>query len=67
MYGQPRKFSRHQEIVDEYLKTNSPETIRTHIPFRVRDYIKYVEEHNISSPEEVPDEIIASFMEPLNG
>ena len=62
MYGQTRNFSRHQNVVNEYLKDHSPGTIRTEIPFDLRGYLAYMEERHLSSPEEIPEEDLSRFM-----
>ena len=51
----------HRKIVDEYLVDHEPSKIRTEIPFKLRTYVSYVDKNHIQSPDDVPDEIIASF------
>lgn len=55
------RASEHREIVEEYLADHSPSTISTDIPFNLRGYSAYIDKHNIHSPEEIPDDVLATF------
>lgn len=58
-----KKESNHNNtvIVDEYLRTSNPSSMRTEVPFNLRGYISYVDANHITDPNEVPYEIIKSF------
>ena len=62
MSGQTKHYDSQEKIVEEYLRTNSPSSINTEIPFNLRGYISYIEEQHITNPDDVPDEIVQSFM-----
>lgn len=49
------------EIVDEYLRTHNPSSMRTDIPFNLRGYVSYVDANHITNPNEISDDIIKSF------
>lgn len=51
----------HFEIIDEYLRTHNPSSMRTDIPFNLREYVSYVDAHHITNPDEISDDIIESF------
>ena len=55
------RASEHREIVEEYLADHSPSTISMDIPFNLRAYSAYIDKHNIRSPEEIPDDVLATF------
>lgn len=62
MSGQTKHYDSQEKIVEEYLRTNSPSSINTEIPFNLRGYISYIEEHHITNPDDVPNDVIESFI-----
>lgn len=56
-----KESSIQRQIIEEYLVDHSPSTIRTDIPFNLRAYCAYIDEHGINSPEEIPDDILSTF------
>ena len=67
MIGQAKRFSSHQQQVDSYMKAHEPSRMRTEIPFDLRGYLRYIDEHHITDPDEVPPEIVDSFFHPEEG
>lgn len=52
----------HSEIVEKYLHSHSPSAMKSEPPFDLRRYIAYVDTNHISDPDEIPDEILESFL-----
>ncbi len=66
MFGQAKSFEFDplQEAVDRYVEENSPYGPFVPMRINVRKYLQYVEEHSITDPTTIPDEILDSFMVP---
>ena len=66
MFGQTKslEFDPIQEAVDKYVEENSPYGPFVPPRMNVRKYLQYVEEHHITDPEAIPDEILDTFMLP---
>ena len=62
MFGQKTIPDPHQEIVDEFLKENNPYEPSRPLRINLRKYLQYAEEHHISDPSMLPDEVIDQFM-----
>ena len=66
MFGQTKSLESDplQEAVDRYVEENSPYGSFVPPRIHVRKYLQYVEEHHITDPSTIPDEILDSFMLP---
>jgi len=66
MYGQTKSLENDplQEIVDKYVEENNPYGPFKPLRINLRKYLQYVEEHNITDPSTIPDEVLDTFMLP---
>ena len=66
MFGQTKslEFDPLQSAVDQYVEENSPYGPFVPPIIHVRKYLQYVEEHHITDPSTIPDEILDTFMLP---
>ena len=64
MIGQTKFYSKHQDIVDQYLKDNDPYINPPSIPFDLHGYLDYVSEHHIEDPDKISAEIMSRFFNP---
>ena len=66
MYGQTRSldFDPLQDTVDRYVEENSPYGPFKPLHINLRKYLQYTEEHHITDPSTIPDEILDTFMLP---
>ena len=62
MFGQKTIRDPHQEIVDQYLKDHNPCEPSKPLRIDLRKYLDYAEEHHITDPSTLPDEILDQFM-----
>ena len=62
MFGQKTIPDPHQEIVDQYLKDHNPCEPSKPLRIDLRKYLDYAEEHHITDPSTLPDEILDQFM-----
>lgn len=49
------------EIVEEYLRSHSPSSMKPEPTFNLRGYVSYVDANHIIDPAEISDDIIESF------
>ena len=61
MKDQDKHVHSHRETVDEYVHSHNPSAMKKDIPFKLREYISYVDANHITDPDEIPDNIIESF------
>ena len=68
MYGQTKSLEHDplQEMADKYVEENSPYGPFKPLRINLRKYLQYVEEHSITDPSEIPDEVLDTFMLPEN-
>lgn len=66
MFGQTSSLEKDefQEIVDRYVEENGLYDCFVPPRISVRKYLQYVEEHQITDPSEIPDEVLDTFMLP---
>ena len=62
MFGQKTIPDPHQEIVVQYLKDHNPCEPSKPLRIDLRKYLDYAEEHHITDPSTLPDEILDQFM-----
>lgn len=62
MFGQKTIPDPHQEIVDQYLREHNPCEPSKPLRINLRKYLQYAEEHHITDPSTIPDEILDQFM-----
>ena len=62
MFGQTMFPDPHQEIVDQFLAENDPSQPSKPLKINLRKYLQYAEEHHITDPSTIPDEILDTFM-----
>ena len=58
--GKGAKYT-HLEIVDEYLRSHNPSSMKAEQPFNLRGYLSYVDANHITDPKEISDDVIESF------
>ena len=51
----------HQEAVDKFVQENNVYGPKDPIRFNLRAHLQYVDEHHITNPDDIPEEIIAQF------
>ena len=61
MNGQTKSFDEIQEEVDQYVKEVGLYEEKEPLRFNLRAYARYMQEHGLTNPDEVPAEIMASF------
>jgi len=64
MYGQTKRPDHDplQEMADKYIKENNPYGPFRPLRINLGKYLQYVEEHSITDPSEIPDEVLDTFM-----
>ena len=62
MFGQKTIPDPHQEIVDQYQKDHNPCEPSKPLRIDLRKYLDYAEEHHITDPSTLSDEILDQFM-----
>ncbi len=68
MYGQTKSLEHDpiQKIADKYVEENNPYGPFKPLRINLREYLQYVEEHSITDPSEIPEEVLDTFMLPEN-
>jgi len=61
MYGQAKPFDQHQAEVDKYVQENNVYGPKEPLRFNLRAYLQYVDEHHITDPDTIPEEVISQF------
>ena len=66
MYGQMKtpEADPLQETVDKFIEENNPYGPFKPLRINLRKYLKYAEEHHITDPSTIPEEILDTFMLP---
>lgn len=59
--GEEEAKATHLEIIDEYVRSHSPSSMKQEPNFNLRGYVSYVDANHITDPSEIPDDIIKSF------
>ena len=61
MFGQTKPYDPHQKAVDQFVQENNVYGPKEPLRFNLRAYLQYVDEHHITNPDDIPEEVIAQF------
>ena len=61
MIGQMKSSDLHQAEVDRFVQENNVYGPKEPLRFNIRAYLQYVDEHHITNPDDIPEEVIAQF------
>ena len=61
MSGQTKPYNPHQKAVDRFVQENNVYGPKEPLRFNLRAYLQYVDEHYITNPDAIPEEVIAQF------
>jgi len=63
MFGQTKLYSRHQDLVDQYIAETEMFEKKAPIPFDLHGYMNYITENHIEDPDQIPESIMKHFFE----
>ena len=51
----------HQDVVNRFIAESNPYVTHEPLRFNLRAYDAYIHEHNITDPDQIPEEVISQF------
>jgi hypothetical protein len=61
MNGQKKPFDEEQEAVDRYVEKIGLYEEKEPLRFNIKAYARYMMEHNLTDPDDIPHEVMESF------
>ena len=56
--------SHHQDTVNRFIANNNPYAEKEPLRFNLRTYDAYIHEHDITDPDQIPEEVLTQFTMP---